>query len=556
MSNQTNKLAVAYDAFKSGDYQRSRQLLLDCEPRQAAHLRGLVERRLGRFSEAQKQLELALRFEPNNHEIYHNQALVWLDLHSPERAFPCLNKAIQLKPDFVAAHRTLGRSLREAGRWEEARTFYQQLLQRLPHDFGVLFGLGSAELEMGEAEKAFDRFSKLLNSGRMESAVLFMHGRAALQSGHLETAQASLLKAHQTGATALTLRELCRLLWMRDDREAFAKLLEGPFADPQMLTVALEMLRQSGAPVNQLVALSDTCVETNAEDEAIIAQAWVDAGSFEPAGQHADRCLTLVPNHARGMAAKISALLMAGELEQAYDLACRMHEQDPHAQQWIAYQATALRALGSAAYPDLVDIEKHVRVFNLPVPPEYESIDAFNQALSMALDNLQLFAAQPIDQSLRLGTQTARDLRSVDDPAIRAYLKALDEPIRQYINDMGTADDHPLSGRNKGDYRLSGCWSVKLTGGGHHVNHMHPEGWISSAYYVTVPKSASGSRSGWIKFSEPPFSTKPKLEPERWIEPVGGLLVLFPSYLWHGTEPISDSAVRVTAPFDAVPNTP
>ncbi|MEL7480360.1 MAG: putative 2OG-Fe(II) oxygenase [Pseudomonadota bacterium] len=49
------------------------------------------------------------------------------------------------------------------------------------------------------------------------------------------------------------------------------------------------------------------------------------------------------------------------------------------------------------------------------------------------------------------------------------------------------------------------------------------------------------------------MNTEPALGPERWIQPKAGRLVLFPSFVWHGTEPIRDGSVRVTAPFDVVP---
>ena len=39
---------------------------------------------------------------------------------------------------------------------------------------------------------------------------------------------------------------------------------------------------------------------------------------------------------------------------------------------------------------------------------------------------------------------------------------------------------------------------------------------------------------------------------ERVIQPKEGRLVLFPSYMWHGTIPFS-SGERLTAPFDVVP---
>jgi hypothetical protein len=39
----------------------------------------------------------------------------------------------------------------------------------------------------------------------------------------------------------------------------------------------------------------------------------------------------------------------------------------------------------------------------------------------------------------------------------------------------------------------------------------------------------------------------------RWVRPEEGLLVLFPSYTWHGTEAFSSDAVRMSVAFDVVP---
>ena len=40
----------------------------------------------------------------------------------------------------------------------------------------------------------------------------------------------------------------------------------------------------------------------------------------------------------------------------------------------------------------------------------------------------------------------------------------------------------------------------------------------------------------------------------RAIQPKPGRLVLFPSYMWHGTIPFHADAVRTTIAFDVVPN--
>ena len=246
---------------------------------------------------------------------------------------------------------------------------------------------------------------------------------------------------------------------------------------------------------------------------------------------------------------------MQGRAAEAMEYIDRMREEEPDRQHWIAYEATALRSLDPERYRNLVDIERYVRPYTLPVPDGFASLEAFNDALLEALEPWHPYAAHPLDQSLRGGTQTTRDLTTIDDPVIKAFYGALDVPIRQYMADIGNAPDHPLTARNTGNYRIAGAWSVKLRGGGRHVNHVHPEGWISSAYYVAVPEETTSGRGrgGWIKFGEPPFETDPPSPPEKWIQPSAGTLVLFPSFMWHGTHPIEDDALRVTAPFDAVP---
>jgi uncharacterized protein (TIGR02466 family) len=95
---------------------------------------------------------------------------------------------------------------------------------------------------------------------------------------------------------------------------------------------------------------------------------------------------------------------------------------------------------------------------------------------------------------------------------------------------------------------------VRLRRGGFHVNHIHPEGWVSSAFYLSVPAEAADAsrRSGWLKFGEPRYPV-PGIEPTHFVQPVAGRLVLFPSYLWHGTTPLTSDETRVSVAFDAVP---
>ena len=210
-------------------------------------------------------------------------------------------------------------------------------------------------------------------------------------------------------------------------------------------------------------------------------------------------------------------------------------------------------------YKYYADTDKYVRAYKLKPPVKYGSLENFNAELKTALEELHHFEQRPLDQSLLSGTQTPTDLRFAENPVIQDFFAALDVPIRAYMDEMGHYAGHPLHDRNTGNYRLAGAWSVKLGPGGHHVNHVHPKGWISSSYYVDVPTEVSDgdAKNGWIQFGKPPFEIKDadgkQLDAERFIKPEPGLVVLFPSYMWHGTVPIKGDEPRLTLPFDVFP---
>jgi hypothetical protein len=96
---------------------------------------------------------------------------------------------------------------------------------------------------------------------------------------------------------------------------------------------------------------------------------------------------------------------------------------------------------------------------------------------------------------------------------------------------------------------------VRLRTSGFHTNHVHPRGWVSSACYIELPDSMSdgSTQEGILTFGEPGILTAPTLRAEHFIRPRPGMLVLFPSYVWHGTVPFSSDRARLTVAFDAVP---
>jgi uncharacterized protein (TIGR02466 family) len=132
------------------------------------------------------------------------------------------------------------------------------------------------------------------------------------------------------------------------------------------------------------------------------------------------------------------------------------------------------------------------------------------------------------------------------------------EAVDDYIRQLPVDAAHPFLSRRTAGWRFTDSWSSRLARQGFHTDHVHPHGWVSSAYYVQVPPGVADAaqRRGWIQFGRPdlPLPGVPADALVRRMEaPVPGRLVLFPSMLWHGTTPFDDDAVRMTIAFDVVP---
>ena len=556
--DQINQVIQAgYSALQRGAFSEARRHLQHVNHPKAIHLLGLVEKGDGNLETAIKLLKRAAHLDQKDPEIANNLALLARDCAQPELAESEFRRAINLRPNHMQAKTALGRLLIDTEKWQDALAIYEPLMQSAPHSVPVRYGLGTAKLGAGEAEDAEALFDTLIREGNELPEILFMRARARLELGQVDPALADLEKSHKLGPSDFSLRALASTYWMIGDQTSFDELLGRSCKVPGLAVTSAEILRQSGKPEQALTTLGAMRKSNDLSPESwsVAAMAHVDLNQAVEAESAAKECLLTNPDDHLAIGNLISSLLMQGKAQEAMPFIDAMRTAEPNRQHWIAYEATALRLMGSDRYGQLVDLERFVRPYRLSTPAGFDSIEDFNAQFLDALDQWHQCEVHPLDQSLRDGSQTPRDLTCIDDPVIRAYVRALDIPIRQYMADVGSEDDHPLTARNTGKYRITGCWSVRLHGGGHHVNHVHPEGWISSCYYISVPEETltDPDKAGWIKFAEPPFETSPPSPAEKWIRPEAGMLVLFPSFLWHGTQPIHDGSERVTAPFDAVP---
>jgi hypothetical protein len=158
---------------------------------------------------------------------------------------------------------------------------------------------------------------------------------------------------------------------------------------------------------------------------------------------------------------------------------------------------------------------------------------------------------RPLHQSLRGGTQSRGRLFEREEPEIALFAAKIRESIDLYWSQLPPEDStHPLLRHRGRKPIIEGSWSVRLTDGGFHIPHFHPEGILSSAAYVVVPAGCS-SGEGWLEIGSPPADLNLPVQSIESVEPRPGRMALFPSYLFHSTRPFG-AGERLTAAFDVV----
>jgi hypothetical protein len=226
----------------------------------------------------------------------------------------------------------------------------------------------------------------------------------------------------------------------------------------------------------------------------------------------------------------------------------------PLDQRALAYLGLCWRLLGDPRDAELNDYDNLVSVYELPAPPGYPQIASLNDRLAKLLRRLHFAKRHPPEQTGRGGTQTTGDILSRPEPEIRALVASLKSCIVHYTENLPSGIGHPLVARRGEGFDFSASWSVKLRRKGYHQMHVHPRGWLSAVYYVRVPDAVARweRTGGGLTFGTPDIDLGEEGAARRCIQPAAGRLVIFPSYMWHGTVPLETDGTRLTIAFDVV----
>ena len=194
-----------------------------------------------------------------------------------------------------------------------------------------------------------------------------------------------------------------------------------------------------------------------------------------------------------------------------------------------------------------------------PIPfthaPDGSDIEALNAALVAHLLAHPTLMDSPASHATKDGRHSGELLIEPKGP-VAALEAMIHEAVAGYGRDDPQTAGHPFVAMRPERYQLS-VWGVVLTGPGHQVPHIHPSAWLSGVYYPKVPKAVDydgDGQAGWIEFGRPPAHVHCRKEPRTVAyRPEEGLMLLFPSYLYHRTIPFTGDEERVSIAFDVRP---
>jgi tetratricopeptide (TPR) repeat protein len=511
----------------------------------------------GRTAEAVPLLQRAVRSSPRAAFLL---ARHYLDGGQPAAALGIATlwsnsgKAdMNLAEVLVAAYAALGRQ-------SEAVTHARRLVATTPAGLIAAYTLALALNAAQQPEEGERIARQTLPHARSSAALHYTHARSLIDLERFDEAERALRECVRLEPRRAEAHDrLAQLVWMRTGNiDEATRVLNQALAsygnDDALWATKAALLQEAGDARAALACLTERAARPQSHPNLSI-RAGLAALEFEPAValQFAERALRTLPGNATARKLLCAAYLGVGDGTRALTECVGLLQASPDDQYLIAMQTTALRLLDDPRYESFCDYNRMVLSMVLEAPPGWPDLDSFLAELTLHLNALHSpHGHRPLYQSLRQGTETTQDLSRSQDPVIQALFHTFAAPIARYRELIGQGED-PLRRRNRGASRFNGSWSVRLRSGGYHTSHVHPRGWISSACYIQLPDSMQCTE-GILSFGAPGLLTSPALDAEFSVRPEVGLLVLFPSYFWHGTLPFHSEQPRLTVAFDAVPD--
>lgn len=494
---------------------------------------GLSHHRASRYAEAEAFYRRVLQVRPEHPDALHLLGLAVKEAGHAEDAIDLLRRAIALRPTNANYCFSFEVTLADFGDTAGAIGAYRDLLAAAPDHYLGHNNLGVELGREGELEAAREAFQHALRiqpdfaEAHVNLADLIHRiGRSELRAAGEAAARRAIELAPGLGRAHL----------------ALAKQL----AFGRNFAAAIEAARQAVA------------IDPSAPGYVELAGLLLKGGELQQAADTARHALTVAPGNPDLHCLIGTVLLKQGEAEAAIEQLRESLILDPDNR--AAFNALAVANLGIAlsavgrtgAAAELIDLRHLVVPTRLKTPNGYDDLAGFNRSLAAKLLTHPTLKWEPAGYVTRGGALTD-DLLARPSPTVAALEAVIRDAVAKYLAGLTEDSTHPFRRILARSYRMV-IWGVVLEGQGYLKPHIHENSWISGAYYVQLPTFGAGSgeaNAGAIEFGQPANAFGYDFAPElRVIEPQEGLIVLFPSSLFHRTVAFESDRQRISISFN------
>jgi tetratricopeptide (TPR) repeat protein len=425
----------------------------------------------------------------------------------------------------------------QAGRLIEAELIYRRVLSSEPEQPDALSNLGlllGQTRKFGEAEQVLQRLVARAPgyAGGHVNLALILHQQQKFAEAiascerAMDTVSDTRARQKLQNTLALSLTELGRY------DEALALLGRMTAAHPGFAGGHHMMGRvhaKKGAH-NAAVHAFDRAAQLDTRDlESVVSagECLMLQGRAADALQRLDRALAARPYDVRALALRTLALAELGRKED------EAWQSDPN--RLVKTHRLAEKGYGAG------------------------QVAALNRGLSRFASSEPSLRQDPPEYATRKAWHSTTNLAQASDAALEELKAFIAFAFEQRVAGLKQEDPrHPFVRGVPPRCHLD-LWAIKMKDGGNLFPHIHVDGWLSGVYYVDVPAivdDPSAGQAGWLKIGTSRMDIKLTRDPLTLaVKPEPGMMVTFPSYLWHDTVPLPEhnTEQRLCLAFDLCP---
>lgn len=549
-------LAAQNDFNAAIDYLNQSIKVRPQQPQVLANL-AICYKGQGQFKKALETYQSLIDLQPSDHRYYLSKVRLLIELEDFESALKTCDVALLsvVEKTVIASKRAY--VLGKLSRYEDAVLAYQKLLTDNPNNAEYIHDMALIYRLQGKADLALKHYLQLITMGVSSYALMHNIANAYSDLGMLNQAIDYYQRAISLNPEYVDAHiNLNEMLWEQGKTAQFLRsylqvIPRFPNNMPLKFAYCRALLRTSNYQLcaDCLYALTDA-QRISGDYFDLLARAEKGLGNLNTCLDLYQQGSALVSFNKEQQLNFAQSLIEADRITSAVELLETLVAQYPQDQFAWALMGVAWRISGSQQQCKLNDYDNLVKVYDIEVPKGFNSVSEFCVALNDYLQQLHTAEKQPLEQTLTGGTQTRGNLFDDNHSLIQLLKHEIEPCVQRYISETREYD-FLYSYEPDVNFEFSGSWSVNLKDQGFHTPHVHPMGWISSAFYVALPDVVDAEdQHGWFCLGKPNVTSNYPLNEQKTIQPKIGRLVLFRSYMWHSTKAFSSKIPRTSVAFD------